>query len=447
MSDPFRRLTGLPLTALAVICFGAIAADDSIDASIPALVLKYQTIHSNPELSHYEERTARLVADELRKLGYEVTEGVGKYENPKWKCHGVVGVLKNGAGKMLLIRTELDALPIIEQTGTPYSSKVSVKNDDNMDVGVMHACGHDIHMTSVLGTAKQLAESKAKWSGTVVIVGQPAEETVDGARAMMADGMYTRFPKPDAIIALHCDPGTDLGKVGICPGYCAAAADAVEITVRGIGGHGARPETGKDPIVMSAQLILALQTITSREKSPFDPVVVSVGSIHAGTKCNIIPDEVQLKLTVRTYKDEVRKQVLESITRIANGVALTAGVPEDKSPIVKLMPVDHTAATYNDPAFSEKISAALKKELGAENVLKSDPSMGSEDVGVFAMDKQIPMCYFHLGTFNRDVPQSTKALTAQTPRLHSCFFSPLPGPTIRTGVRALTAAAMDVLAK
>ena len=355
-------------------------------------------------------------------------------------------MLKNGAGRTLLLRTELDALPIVEQTGTDYASKVAIKNDDNADVGVMHACGHDIHMTSVLGTAKQLAESKGKWSGTIVIVGQPAEETVDGARAMLNDGMYTRFPKPDAVLALHCDPGIELGRVGICPGYCAAAADAVEITVRGIGGHGARPEQTKDPVVISAQLILALQTITSREKSPFDPAVVTVGSIHGGTKCNIIPDEVQLKLTVRTYRSEVRKQVLESITRIANGVALTAGLPEDKTPLVKLSPVDHTEATYNDPEFSEKVAAALRKELGGENVLKAEPAMGSEDVGVFAMDQKIPLCYFKLGTFNRDGAQAIKALTAQRPGLHSCFFAPVPGPTIRTGVKALTAAALDFLA-
>jgi hippurate hydrolase len=301
-------------------------------------------------------------------------------------------------------------------------------------------------MTSVLGAAKLLAESKDKWSGTVVIVGQPAEETVDGARAMLNDGMYTRFPKPDAILALHCDPGTELGKVGICPGYCCAAADAVEITVRGIGGHGARPEQTKDPIVISAQLIMALQTIVSRERSPFDPAVVTVGSIHGGSKCNIIPDEVLLKLTVRTYRSEVRTQVLESITRIAKGVSLTAGLPEDKAPIVKLSPVDHTEATYNDPEYAEKVAVALRMELGSENVLKADPSMGSEDAGVFAMDKKIPLCYFKLGTFNRYGAQGTTALTAQPARLHSCFFAPMPGPTIRTGVRALTAAALDFLA-
>ncbi|HLX62370.1 MAG TPA: amidohydrolase [Planctomycetota bacterium] len=441
-----KKIAWIPCL-FALPLFAAESIDDAITASLPALVLKYQFIHSNPELSHYEEKTAKSFAAELRKLGFETTEEVGKYADPKWKCHGVVGVLKNGPGRTVLLRTELDALPIVEQTGTPYASKVLVKNEENIDVGVMHACGHDIHMTSVLGTAKQLSESKDKWSGTVVVVGQPAEETVDGARAMLSNNLYARFPKPDAIVALHCDPNTDLGKIGICPGYCCAAADAVEITVRGIGGHGASPEKVKDPIVISAQLILALQTITSREKSPFDPAVVSVGSIHGGTKCNIIPDEVHLKLTVRTYRAEVRKQVLDSITRIANGVAMTAGLPEDKYPLVKLSPVDHTEATYNDPDFAEKVAASIRKALGAENVVKSDPVMGSEDVGVFAMDKQIPLCYFKLGTLNRDAAQAAKPLTAPSPRLHSCSFAPLPGPAIRTGVRALTSVVLDFLAR
>lgn len=432
---------------MSAVAFAGENRDAAIDDAMPGLLQTYQHIHSNPELSHFEERTAVYVAGELRKLGFEVTEGIGKYEfNPKLKCHGVMAVLKNGPGKTVLLRTELDALPIVEQTGVPYSSKVTVKNEQNQDVGVMHACGHDVHMTSALGAAKILVQSKAAWSGTLMVVGQPAEETVDGAVAMVRDNLYERFPRPDYVLALHCDANIEVGKVGVCPGYVAAAADALEVTMRGIGGHAARPDQTKDPIVMSAEFILQLQTIVSRERSPFDPAVVTVSMINAGTKVNVIPDEVTMRMSVRTYGEEVRKKTLESVHRIAKAVALSAGVPEDRYPIVKAMTTDKTDATYNDPALTEKALSILQKELGAENAVASDRATGSEDVGVFALNKQIPLCYFKLGTVNPNAP-AAKPGVPRGPSLHNCTFAPLPGPTIRTGVRSLSALVLNLLAK
>lgn len=440
-----NRLTLAILLTLFSLFAATTRAAEPLDDTMPALLQTYQHIHTNPELSHFEERTAAYVAAELRKLGFEVTENIGKYLDPKWKCYGVMGVLKNGPGKTVLLRTELDALPIIEQTGVPYASKVTIKNEQNVEVGVMHACGHDVHMTSVLGAAKVLVQNKAAWSGTLMVVGQPAEETVDGARAMLSDNLYARFPKPDYVLALHCDAGIEVGKVGVCPGYVCAAADALEVTMRGIGGHAARPDQTKDPIVMSAEFILALQTIISRERSPFEAAVVTVSMINAGTKVNIIPDEVQMKMSVRTYTDEVRKKTLESIARIAKGVAVAAGVPEDRYPIVKPMITDKTDATYNDPALTEKALAILQKELGKENAVTSDRATGSEDVGVFALNKEIPLCYFKLGTLDPNAPAPKSG--TNRPALHSCAFAPLPGPTIRTGVRALSALTLSLLAK
>ena len=264
------------------------------------LLTTYKMLHGAPELSHREEKTAAFFASELRKLGFTVTEGIGKYERPEWTGYGVVGVLKNGSGPTVLLRTELDALPVEEKTGVAYASKVRTKNDAGVEVGVMHACGHDIHITSMLGTAKTLVGLKNNWHGTLVILGQPAEETIDGARAVLRDGLYTKIPKPDFVIALHDSADLETGRVGYAPGYAMASGSAVDIKIRGIGGHGSQPQATKDPIVLAAQVIMALQTIVSRENSPLDPAVVTVGSIHGGTRYNIIPDEVNMQLTVRT---------------------------------------------------------------------------------------------------------------------------------------------------
>src|SRR3989442_8635654 len=311
------------ITVVIVLLAGPAFAQQSLDALIdrelPQLVSTYKMLHAAPELSHYEVKTSAFFAAQLRALGYTVTEGVGKYDNPLWKGHGVVAVMKNGDGPTVLVRTDLDALPVEEKTGLPYASTVKAKNDAGQDVGVMHACGHDIHITNMLGTAKVLAQLKDQWHGTLVLIGQPAEETVDGARAMLADDLYTRFPKPDFAIALHDSADVEAGRVVYCPGYAMASSTSIDVVIRGLGGHGSKPEATKDPIVMAAQMILALQTIVSRENSPLDPAVVTVGSIHGGTKRNIIPDEVTLQLTIRTYKEEVRQHILSAIERIARG--------------------------------------------------------------------------------------------------------------------------------
>src|SRR2546423_12968827 len=380
---------------------GSVRAQQSLDAmidtDIASLVATYKTLHAAPELSHHEEKTSSFFANQLRALGYAVTERVGKYENPEWPSYGVVAVMKNGAGLTVLLRTELDALPVDEKTGLPYASKVKTKNDAGQDVSVMHACGHDIHMTSMLGTAKMLAALKDQWSGTLVLIGQPAEEVIDGARSMIRAGLYERFPRPDYVIALHDSADLEAGKVGYTPGYAMASSTSVDIKIRGLGGHGARPETTKDPIVVAAQVVLALQTIVSRENSPLDPVVVTVGSIHGGTKHNIIPDEVDLQLTVRAYKEEVRKRVLASIERITKGVALAAGIPDDRAPIVKFSETQVTAATFNEPQLKERLSAVFVKALGNDNVVKLPPGMMGEDFGYLSLDQKIPVTVFPLG--------------------------------------------------
>src|SRR5690349_1934325 len=361
-----------------------LSLDAMIDRDIASWLTTYRNLHTAPELSHREEKTSAFVAGELRKLGFTVTVHIGKYQNTQWSGYGVVAVLKNGQGPTVLVRTELDALPVEEKTGLPYSSQVKTKNDAGVEVGVMHACGHDIHMTSFLGTARMLTELKSNWSGTLVMLGQPAEETGDGANAMLRDELYSRFPKPDFAIALHDKPELETGKVGYTPGFAMASATSIDIKIRGIGGHGSAPENTKDPVVTAAQVVMALQTIVSRENSPLDPAVVTVGSIHGGTRYNIIPDEVNLQLTVRTYKPEVRARILASIERIVKGVALTAGIPEDRAPIVKV--AEGTASTYNEPKLVDRLVVAFKQALGDENVVQMPPIMASEDFGYFGMD-------------------------------------------------------------
>jgi hippurate hydrolase len=421
--------------------------DALIDRELASLVSTYKTLHASPELSHHEEKTASFFATQLRSLGYTVSERVGKYENPQWTSYGVVAVLKNGAGPTVLLRTELDALPVEEKTDLPYASKVKTKNEAGQDVSVMHACGHDVHMTSMLGTAKLLSELKGQWSGTLVIIGQPAEEVIDGARSMIRAGLYEKFPRPDYVIALHDSADLEAGKVGYTPGYAMASSTSVDIKVRGLGGHGARPETTKDPVVVAAQIILALQTIVSRENSPLDPAVVTVGSIHGGTKHNIIPGEVDLQLTVRAYKEEVRKRVLASIERIAKGTALAAGIPEDRAPIVKYSETQVTAATYNEPKLTERLAAVFVKTLGADNVVLLPPVMMSEDFGYLSLDQKIPATLFTLGAVDPAKIKAHKETGAAIPSLHSSLFAPLPEPTIRTGVKAMTAVALDLMKK
>jgi amidohydrolase len=421
--------------------------DAMIDRDIGSLVATYKALHAAPELSHYEEKTSSFFANQLRSLGYTVTERVGKYETPQWTSYGVVAVMKNGAGPTVLLRTELDALPVDEKTGLPYASKVKTKNEAGQDVSVMHACGHDIHITSMLGTAKMLSELKSEWRGTLVLLGQPAEEVIDGARAVLRDGLYDRFPRPDFVIALHDSADLEAGKVGYTPGYAMASSTSVDIKIRGLGGHGARPETTKDPIVVAAQVVLALQTIASRENSPLDPVVVTVGSIHGGTKHNIIPDEVDLQITVRAYKEEVRKRVLASIERITKGIALAAGIPDDRAPIVKFSETQVTSATYNEPQLTERLAAVFAGSLGQENVVKLPPVMMSEDFGYLSLEQKIPATLFTLGAVDPAKVKRYKEAGTPLPSLHSALFEPLPEPTLRTGIKAMTAAVLDLMKK
>ncbi len=421
--------------------------DAMIDSDIASLVATYKTLHAAPELSHHEEKTSSFFANQLRTLGYTVTERVGKYENPEWTSYGVVAVLKNGPGPTVLLRTELDALPVDEKTGLPYASKVKTKNDAGQEVSVMHACGHDVHMTSMLGTAKMLTALKDQWSGTLVLIGQPAEEVIDGARSMIRAGLYERFPRPDYVIALHDSADLEAGKVGYTPGYAMASSTSVDIKIRGLGGHGARPESTKDPIVVAAQVVLALQTIVSRENSPLDPVVVTVGSIHGGTKHNIIPDEVDLQLTVRAYKEEVRKRVLASIERITKGIALAAGIPDDRLPIVKFSETQVTAATFNEPQLTERMSAVFVKVLGNDNVVKLPPVMMSEDFGYLSLDQKIPATLFTLGAVDPVKVKQSRETGTPLPSLHSALFQPLPEPTLRTGIKAMTSAVLELMKK
>lgn len=419
--------------------------DALVEESLPWLLTTYKMLHAAPELSHREEKTSAFFAAELRKLGFSVTERVGKFERPEWKGYGVVALMKNGPGPTVLLRTDIDALPVEEKTGLPYASTVKTRNDAGLDVSVMHACGHDIHMTSMLGTAKVLSETKNSWHGTLIILGQPAEETIDGARAVLRDGLYKNFPQPDFLVALHDYAYLETGKVGITPGYAMASATAVDIKIRGIGGHGSKPESTKDPVVIAAQVINMLQTIVSRENSPLDPAVVTVGSIHGGTRYNIIPDEVNLQLTVRTYKEEVRKRVLASIERITNGVAQAAGIPGDLAPIVKVSETEVTSATYNDPQLSERLATAFKKTLGNDNVVQIPPVMGSEDFGYLSLDQKIPAVLFWLGAVDALKLKQSRETGIPMPSWHSSHFAPVPESTLRTGVRAMTAAVLELM--
>jgi amidohydrolase len=418
-----------------------------VDHELASLVTLYKGVHAAPELSHHEEKTSALLAAQLRALGFEVTEHVGKYRDPDLKGYGVVAVMKNGAGPTVLVRADMDALPVEEHTGLAYASHVRARDDSGTDVPVMHACGHDIHVATLIGTARMLSRLKSQWHGTLVLIGQPAEERIDGARAMLADGLYTRFPKPDFALALHDSAEMETGKVGYMSGYMLASSTSVDVTIRGAGGHGAYPHTTKDPIVMAAEYVLAVQTIVSRENSPLDPAVVTVGSIHGGTKHNLIPDEVHMQLSVRAYKEEVRQHILASLERIARGIALAGGVPEDRAPIVKASETEVTGATYNDPALTERVAGAVRAALGADNVLPVQASMGSEDFGLYGLDHQIPTMMFRVGAIDAARIAKSKATGIPLPSLHSSLFWPVPEPTIRTGVIAMTTAVLDIMRK
>jgi hippurate hydrolase len=416
------------------------------DAELPSLLAIYKDIHSHPELSGYEERTAALVAKELRAAGCQVTEHLGKYEDSKLKAYGVVGVMKNGDGPTVLVRTDMDALPVEEETGLPYASKVVAKNDEGKDVHVMHACGHDTHIAAFIGTARSLGKLKDQWQGTIVFVAQPAEEIGTGARALLKDGLYDRFGKPNFALGFHDKADLQIGHIGITEGYTSANVDSIDVTIRGVGGHGAYPHKTKDPIVLAAEVINAWQTIASRENNPLDPIVVTVGSIHGGTKRNIIPDEVKMQLTVRTYKKEVRDKALAAIDRIARGIAAAAGVPPDRSPVVTVRQDEVCPAMYNNLELTKRLVAVWKKSLGDENVEIVDPTMGGEDFSEYSLpDHSIPAVNFHFGAVDPGKIADYKKAGKELPSLHSSKFAPVPEPTIRVGIIGMTTAVLDLM--
>ena len=396
----------------------------------------------------HEERSAAIVAKELKAAGCEVTERVGKYEKPGATCFGVVGVMKNGAGPTVLVRTDLDALPVHEETGLPYASTVTTKNDEGKEVPVMHACGHDAHISMFIGVVRVLAKLKDQWHGTIVFVAQPAEETGNGARALLHAGLYEKFGKPDFALGFHDKADMQTGHIGVTEGYTYANVDSVDVTVRGVGGHGAYPHKTKDPIVLAAEMINTWQTITSRENNPLDPIVVTVGSIHGGTKHNIIPDEVKMQLTVRTYKPETRERVLAAIDQIAKGCAMAAGIPPDRAPIVSVAKDQFTPATYNNPELTKRLLTVWKKTLGNENVEIVDATMGGEDFSEYSLpDHSIPAVDFHIGAVDPVKIADSKKNGTMLPSLHSSKFAPVPEPTIRTGIIAMTAAVLELMKK
>ena len=379
----------LPLFCLLASTAQAEDLPELVNNHLPGLVDTYKGIHEHPELSHQEARTSALLASELRKLGYTVTERVGEYPNGA-QAYGVVAILKNGPGPQLLIRADMDALPIVEETGVAYASHVTTKNASGQEVGVMHACGHDIHTTTLIGVGRALAELRSQWHGTAMLIGQPSEETIDGARAMLADGLYERFGMPTYAIALHDSALHQAGTVSVTPGPATTSATSIDVTIRGVGGHGAFPQVTKDPIVMAAEFIMQLQTIVSRQENPNDPAVVTVGDIHGGTKRNIIPNEVKMELTARAFSEHAREIILDGIRRTARGVAISAGVSENLAPVVNVLEDESCPMLYNDPALLSRVKTALQKALGPQNVFDDPPIMASEDFPFFGLDGKFP---------------------------------------------------------
>ena len=434
-----RNLTRAASLGLLIQSIPALAVDPpkiaGLDALYPSLDSLYMDLHRNPELSLHEEKTAARLASLLRPLGYEVTEHVGGT--------GIVGVLKNGAGRTVWVRTDLDALPVKEQTGLAYASTVTSKNDAGQTVGVMHACGHDVHMVSWIGAATLLARSKDRWHGTLVFIGQPAEEVLRGADAMVKDGVLTRFPKPDFVLGLHDTNLLPAGQVGIVSGPSSSASNSVDITFYGKGGHGASPHRTIDPVLMAARTVVTLQTIVSREVNPLDPAVVTVGTFHAGTKRNIIPDEAKLELTVRSYKPEVQKHVLDAIARIAKAEALAAGATREPSVVV--VEGEASEVVVNDPGLASRLTTALKRGLGDSNVVPTEPAMSSEDFGVFGRAAGVPAIQLRIGAVEPGEFAKARAESRQVPGPHSALFAPDREPTLRTGVAALTISTLDLL--
>ncbi|RXZ66268.1 amidohydrolase [Pelagerythrobacter rhizovicinus] len=436
-----RRVSALAASALALTLAAPAHADelrDAVAADMPALMELYRDLHAHPELSFEEFDTARKLAARMRDLGFAVTENVGKT--------GVVAVMENGEGPTVMLRADMDGLPVVEQTGLPFASKEVAVPASGVETGVMHACGHDTHMTAWIGAAQQLAERKDEWSGTLVMILQPAEEIGEGALAMIEDGLYTRFPKPDYVIAFHDAAQFPAGMIGYSPGYALANVDSVDIVIPGIGGHGAYPHTTKDPVVLASAIVMKLQTLVSRESSPLDPAVVTVGSFRAGAKHNIISDEAKLQLTVRSYSDESRKLLLDGIARIARGEAIASGMPEDKMPTVTVAD-PYTPATFNTPEFTEEVMARFKTRFGEDRVMQVPSVMGGEDFGQFlrASPDDTQSLIFWVGGVPQEQFDAAQRGEGTLPSLHSPFWAPDAEKVIATAAEALTAATLDLL--
>ena len=424
----------LPSLALAALLVAAPVRadplDQAVEADMPSLLAIYRDLHVHPELSNKEVRSSAIMAAEAKKLGFDVTTGVGG--------HGVVAVMKNGPGPVLLLRADMDALPVTEQTGMSYASQTP---------GVMHACGHDTHMTSWIGIARRMAAMKDRWSGTLVMIGQPAEEIGSGARAMLKDGLYTRFPKPSTVIAFHDSASLPAGTIGYVDGYIMANVDSVDLLVKGIGGHGAYPNRTKDPIVIAARIVTTLQTLISREIDPLDSGVVTVGSFQAGTKHNIIPPDAKLQITVRSYTPEVRQHLLDGIARIAKGEAIAAGMPDDQLPVMTLQD-QRTPATFNTHEITTHMAAVFTEHFGKDRVLAVEPQMGGEDFSEYYLaDKTIQSLFFHVGGVPKAKWDAVQGDVAKLPSLHSPLWAPDAEAVISTAVEAMTTAALEVLKK
>jgi len=420
------------------------ALQQSVNAQLPSLIETYKDFHRHPELSHHEEQTSAKLAADLRKLGYTVTEHVGVYMDGS-KAWGIVAVLENGPGPRLLIRSDTDALPVEEKTGVDYASTVHSTNAEGQPSPVMHACGHDIHMTVLLGAARELAERKSQWHGTAILIGQPSEETIDGARAMLADHLYERFGKPDYVLSEHDDSSLAAGDVGVKGGPLLASSTSIDVLIKGIGAHGSAPQAGKDPILMAAEFIMLAQTIVSRQVDPQQPAVMTVGTIHGGLKRNIIPEEVTMGITLRTYSDKVRDQIIAALRKTAEGVAVAYGMPADRMPVVTVSQTEITPATINDPAFAERLRKVAVESLGAQHVFTGEAVMGSEDVGLFSLNGTIPAAMFRLGASDPAKLAEAVRTGKPLPGPHSPLFAPVYEPTIRTGVTEVTAMALNIL--
>ena len=417
---------------------GALA--EAISGDMPDLIALYRDLHANPELSMEEVRTAALLAERMRQLGFEVTEGVGGT--------GVVSVIENGSGPVLMLRADMDGLPVVEQTDLPHASKVVAQARSGVETGVMHACGHDTHMAAFIGAARRLAAMKDQWSGTLAMILQPGEETGEGARAMLDDGLFTRFPKPDFAVAFHDAAALPAGVIGVTNGYALANVDSVDVNVTGVGGHGAYPHTTRDAIVLGSRIVTTLQTLVSREIDPQDPAVVTVGSFRGGAKHNIIPDEAQLQLTVRSYKPEVRRRLLDGIERIVRGESIAAGIPDDRMPTVHSREDEYTPATFNTPALATRALALFRQHFGEKRAVSTPAVMAGEDFGRYLLeDPSIESLIFWVGGTPQDQWDAAGGDPHKLPSLHSPFWAPDAEAVISTATEALTLLALDLLSK